>query len=73
MIVQSLFAIGTGDGLDGTLPGSPEKIPVVKNDFIFSAICEELWRDFCHLPDLCVYELFPYYRGDCPADQESIL
>ncbi len=26
----------------GLCQGSPEKIPVVKNDFIFSAICEEL-------------------------------
>ena len=40
-IVQSLFAIGTG-GWFGLCQGSPEKIPVVKNDFIFSAICEEL-------------------------------
>ena len=34
-IVQSLFGMGL-------CQGSPEKIPVVKNDFIFSAICEEL-------------------------------
>lgn len=27
---------------NGALPGLSEKIPVVKNDFIFSAICEEL-------------------------------
>lgn len=42
-IVQSLFAIGTG-GLFGMglCQGSPEVIPIVKNDFIFSAICEEL-------------------------------
>ena len=26
----------------GLCQGSPESIPVVKNDFIFSAICEEL-------------------------------
>ena len=42
-IVQSLFAIGTGGWFGmGLNQGSPEKIPVVKNDFIFSAICEEL-------------------------------
>ena len=42
-ICQSLFAIGTGGWFGmGLCQGSPEKIPVVKNDFIFSAICEEL-------------------------------
>ena len=42
-IVQSLFAIGTGGWFGmGLCQGSPEAIPVVKNDFIFSAICEEL-------------------------------
>ncbi|WP_274421732.1 FtsW/RodA/SpoVE family cell cycle protein [Blautia sp. XA-2221] len=42
-IVQSLFAIGTGSWFGmGLCQGSPEAIPVVKNDFIFSAICEEL-------------------------------
>ena len=42
-IVQSLFAIGTGGWFGmGLCQGSPEKIPVVKNDFIFSAICEEM-------------------------------
>lgn len=46
-IVQSLFAIGTG-GLFGMglCQGSPEVIPIVKNDFIFSAICEELGAIF---------------------------
>lgn len=42
-IVQSLFAIGTGGWFGmGLCQGSPASIPVVKNDFIFSAICEEL-------------------------------
>ena len=42
-IVQSLFAIGTGGWFGmGLCQGSPQKIPVVKNDFIFSAICEEM-------------------------------
>ena len=42
-VAQSLMAIGTGSWFGmGLCQGSPEKIPVVKNDFIFSAICEEL-------------------------------
>ncbi len=42
-IVQSLFAIGTGGWFGmGLCQGSPEIIPIVKNDFIFSAICEEM-------------------------------
>lgn len=42
-IVQSLFAIGTGGWFGmGLCQGSPEIIPVVKNDLIFSAICEEM-------------------------------
>lgn len=42
-ICQSLFAIGTGGwfGL-GLNQGSPGKIPVVEQDFVFSAISEEL-------------------------------
>ena len=41
--IMSLMAIGTGSWFGmGLCQGSPEKIPVVKNDFIFSAICEEL-------------------------------
>jgi len=42
-ILQSLFAIGSG-GLEGTGlgNGSPNNIPVVESDFIFSAICEEM-------------------------------
>lgn len=42
-IVQSLFAIGTGGWFGmGLCQGSPRSIPVVTEDFIFSAICEEL-------------------------------
>lgn len=50
-ICQSLFAIGTGGwfGL-GLNQGMPKKIPVVENDFIFSAISEELGGIFA----LCV-------------------
>ena len=42
-VSQSLFGIGTGGwfGL-GLNQGMPKKIPVVENDFIFSAISEEL-------------------------------
>ena len=42
-ICQSLFAIGTGGWFGmGLYQGMPEKIPVVEQDFIFSAISEEL-------------------------------
>lgn len=42
-IAQSLFAIGTGGWLGvGLNQGSPSQIPVVEEDFIFSAISEEL-------------------------------
>lgn len=42
-ICQSLFAIGTGGWFGmGLYKGMPEKIPVVEQDFIFSAISEEM-------------------------------
>lgn len=42
-ITQSLFAIGTGGWFGmGLNRGLPTEIPVVENDFIFSAISEEL-------------------------------
>lgn len=42
-ISQSLFSIGTGGWFGmGLYEGSPEKIPVVEADFIFSAISEEM-------------------------------
>ena len=42
-VAQSLFAIGTGGWFGmGLFQGSPSKIPVVKKDFIFSAIVEEM-------------------------------
>lgn len=41
-ITQSLFAIGTGGWFGmGLYQGSPNKIPVVEQDFAFSAIAEE--------------------------------
>lgn len=42
-IAQSLFAIGSGGWFGSGLgKGSPNSIPVVESDFIFSAIAEEL-------------------------------
>lgn len=42
-ITQSLFAISSGGWLGlGLYKGTPESIPVVETDFIFSAIAEEL-------------------------------
>lgn len=42
-ICQSLFSIGTGGWLGrGITKGSPKSIPVVEQDFVFSAIAEEL-------------------------------
>lgn len=42
-ITQSLFAIGTGGWVGmGLYEGMPNKIPVVEQDFVFSAISEEL-------------------------------
>lgn len=42
-ISQSLFAIGTGGWFGmGLYQGMPNKIPVVEQDFIFSAISEEM-------------------------------
>lgn len=54
-VAQSLFAIGTGGwfGL-GLGRGLPTKIPVVKSDFIFSAISEELGGIFA----LCILLLY---------------
>lgn len=42
-ITQSLFAIGTGGWFGmGLYQGSPNKIPIVEEDFIFAAISEEI-------------------------------
>lgn len=46
-ITQSLFAIGTGGWFGmGLYQGMPNKIPVVEQDFVFSAISEELGAIF---------------------------
>ena len=64
-IVQSLFAIGTGGWFGmGLYQGSPESIPVVKNDFIFSAICEELGGIFA----ICLSKYFSIRRHDFSTD-----
>ncbi len=42
-ITQSLFAIGSGSWFGmGLMKGNPSAIPYVEQDFIFSAVCEEL-------------------------------
>ena len=50
-----------------------EKIPVVKNDFIFSAICEELGGIFAICLILVCTMLFSDDRYYCAKDQESVL
>ncbi|MCI8374010.1 MAG: FtsW/RodA/SpoVE family cell cycle protein [Lachnospiraceae bacterium] len=46
-ITQSLFAIGTGGWFGtGLCQGEPNKIPVVEEDFMFSAIAEEFGGAF---------------------------
>lgn len=47
-IAQSLFAIAAGGWFGtGLMNGSPNSIPVVEMDFMFSAIAEELGSIFC--------------------------
>lgn len=42
-VTQSLFAMGSGSWFGmGLLNGKPQTIPYVEQDFIFSAVCEEL-------------------------------
>lgn len=46
-ITQSLFAIGSGSWFGmGLYQGTPDDIPYVEEDFIFSAICEEFGTIF---------------------------
>ncbi|GFI43436.1 MAG: FtsW/RodA/SpoVE family cell cycle protein [Dorea sp.] len=50
-VAQSLFAIGTGGWFGmGLFQGMPEKIPVADEDFIFSAVSEEMGLIFA----LCI-------------------
>lgn len=54
-IAQSLFAIGSGEWVGtGLTEGMPKTVPVVKSDFIFSAVSEELGALFAALI-LCIY------------------
>lgn len=54
-VAQSLFAIGSGDWFGtGLYEGMPKTIPIVKSDFIFAGISEELGAVFAALL-LCVY------------------
>ncbi len=54
-IAQSLFAIGSGEWFgSGLTEGMPKTVPVVKSDFILSAISEELGAIFVVLL-LCIY------------------
>ena len=47
-IAQSLFAIGAGGWFGtGLFQGSPGMIPIVEQDFMFSAIAEEMGGIFC--------------------------
>lgn len=42
-ITQSLFAVGSGSWFGmGLFSGTPDSIPYVDRDFIFSAVCEEM-------------------------------
>lgn len=68
-ITQSLFAICTG-GLfgSGLFYGLPEDIPVVEQDFIFSAICEELGSFFgiaIILLSMCIFVLIIRISVNC--------
>ena len=54
-MAQSLFAIGSGDWFGtGIYEGMPKTVPIVKSDFIFSAVSEEFGAIFAALL-LCVY------------------
>ncbi len=49
-VAQSLFAIGSGDWFGtGLYGGMPKTVPIVKSDFIFSAIAEEFGIIFAAL------------------------
>ena len=62
-ITQSLFAIGTGGlfGL-GLCEGLPNSIPVVDQDFIFSAISEELGAVFAVFLILLSFNVFMIFN-----------
>ena len=58
-ITQSLFAIGSGSWFGmGLYQGTPDDIPYVEDDFIFSAICEEYGTIFGVLLLLVILSCF---------------
>ena len=62
-VAQSLFSIGTGGFLGfGLYKGSPQTVPLVEEDFVFSAIVEELGGIFgiciIIIIFLCIYIMF---------------
>ncbi|MBE5906646.1 MAG: FtsW/RodA/SpoVE family cell cycle protein [Lachnospiraceae bacterium] len=61
-VAQSLFAIGTGGWLGlGIFQGLPKSIPVVEQDFVFSAISEEMGLIFALcllLVCICCFMMF---------------
>lgn len=58
-ITQSLFAIGSGSWFGmGLYQGTPDDIPYVEEDFIFSAICEEFGTIFGILLLLVILSCF---------------
>ena len=73
-IAQSLFAIGTGGwfGL-GINQGMPYKIPVVEQDFIFSAIAEEMGILFALLLIFDISEQLLYDSQHCHSVEGLLL
>ncbi len=73
-MAQSLFAIGTGGwfGL-GINQGMPYKIPVVEQDFIFSAIAEEMGILFCTPFDFYISEQLLYDSQHCHSVEGLLL
>ena len=63
-VAQSLFAIGTGSFIGmGMYKGLPESIPVVTQDFIFSAIAEEFGGFFAMaLILICVSSFLTFFK-----------
>ena len=63
-VAQSLFAIGTGSFIGmGMYKGLPESIPVVTQDFIFSAIAEEFGGFFAMaLILICVSTFLTFFK-----------
>ena len=70
-ITQSLFAIGTGSWFGmGLYEGSPDKIPIVGRDFIFSAISEEMGTVFSLCLILVIISVFLKFAGTAIQTEE---